>query len=351
MNWENRMTIRTMVIVAGLAALAGGCTVTPRHYEDRGYQQDHHVYRENDSYEGYYYVRVVYINGDPWYVDDYRRARPIPRHLHSHFRNSSWTRSLPPRFSQDTGVRDGYSLSRIVYINDVPHHVDNDRRARPVSTKLRSRFSYGAVVPGNDRGRGVGERDEQPAFGRGREREEQPAYVRGRERDEQPAYVRERERRGPQIFGAESMPRPALTQERVREERVRQDSPFARDVRHAPAGQVEQRSSQRGEDGDERRAMQHNNGRNGNDDQRAGAGRVPSPAGNEKLRGRVQSAGMPAQAAGDDRQRRTGVAGGEEQRADSASGKQKGKGKGRGRDRDEEEEEGNGEGARKYRGE
>jgi hypothetical protein len=60
---------------------------------------------------------------------------------------------------------------------------------------------------------------------------------------------------------------------------------------------------------------------------------------------------MPAQAAGDDRQRRTGVAGGEEQRADSASGKQKEKGKGRGRDRDEEEEEGNGEGARKYRGE
>jgi hypothetical protein len=371
MNRENRMTIRTMVIVAGLAALAGGCTVTPRHYEDRGYQQDHHVYRENDSYEGYYYVRVVYINGDPWYVDDYRRARPIPRHLHAHFRNSSWTRSLPPRFSQDTVVRDGYPLSRIVYINDVPHHVDNDRRARPVSSKLRSRFTYGAVVPGNDRGRGVAERDEQPAFGRGREREEQPAFGRGREREEQPAFGRgrereeqpavgrgrereeqpafgrERERRGPQ---QESMPRPAVAQERVREERGPQDPSFARDVRRAPADPVEQRSAERGAGGDERRAMPNDNRRNGNDGQRAGGGRVASPAGNEE-RSRVQSAGRPAQAAGDDRQRRTGVAGGEQQRAGSASGKQKEKGKGRGRDRDEEAEDGYGEGASTYRGE
>jgi hypothetical protein len=322
---ENRMNIRAMVIVAGLAALAGGCAVTPRQYEDRGYQQDHPVYRENDSYEGYYYARVVYIDGDPWYVDDYRRARPIPRHLHSHFRNSSWTRSLPPRFSQGTVVRDGYPLSRIVYINDVPHHVDNDRRARPVSAKLRSRFSYGTVVPGNDRGRGVGEREEQPAFGRGRERRE------------------------PQIFGVESMPRPAVTQERVREERGRQAPPIVRDVRPAPAGQAGQRSSERGERGDAQRAMPNNDGRSGNDDQRAGTGRVPSPAGNEKLRGRVQSPGMPAQAAGDERQRRTGGAVGEKQRVDSASEKQKEKGKGRGRDRDEEE--GDGEGARKYRGE
>ncbi|MHB0983815.1 MAG: hypothetical protein ACYC02_10525 [Thiobacillus sp.] len=331
------MNIRTIVIVAGLAALAGGCAVAPRQYEDRGYQQDYPIYRENDSYEGYYYVRVVYIDGDPWYVDDYRRARPIPRHLHSHFRNSSWTRSLPPRFSHDTGVRDGYPLSRIVYINDVPHHVDNDRRARPLSTKLRSRFSYGTVVPGNDRGRGVGEREEQPAFGRGREREEQPAYG------------REPERRGPQIFGPESMPRPAVTQERVREERDRQAPPIVRDVRPAPAGQAGQRSSERGERGDAQRAMPNNDGRSGNDGQRAGTGRVPSPAGNEKLRGRVQSPGMPAQAAGDERQRRTGGAVGEKQRADSASEKQKEKGKGRGRERDEEE--GDGVGARKYRGE
>ncbi|MBW8457238.1 MAG: hypothetical protein K0M58_02165 [Thiobacillus sp.] len=303
------MNIRTIVIVAGLAALAGGCAETPRQYEDRGYQQGYPVYRENDSYEGYYYVRVVYIDGDPWYVDDYRRARPIPRHLHSHFRNSSWTRSLPPRFSQDSGVRDGYPLSRIVYINDVPHHVDNDRRARPLSTKLRSRFSYGTVVPGNERGRGIGEREEQPAYGR------------------------ERERRGAQIFGPESMPRPAVTQEPVREERGRQTPPIVRDLRPAPAGQTGQRPAERGERGDAQRAMPNNDGRSGNDGQRAGTGRVPSPAGNEKLRGRVQSPGMPAQAVG------------EKQRADSASEKQKEKGKGRGWDRDDEE--GTGEGARK----
>lgn len=61
------MHLRTMVLVAGLATLAGGCSTPsePRQQDDRGYPHDHRVYRDTDSYQGYYYVRVIYINGDP----------------------------------------------------------------------------------------------------------------------------------------------------------------------------------------------------------------------------------------------------------------------------------------------
>jgi hypothetical protein len=342
------MTIRNMVMVAGLAAVASGCVVAPGHYEERRYESNHRVvYHENDSYEGYYYARVVYISGDPWYVDEYRRARPIPRHLHAHFRNSSWTRSLPPRFSQDTVVRDGYHLSRIVYINDAPHHIDDDRRARPVPTKLRSRFSYVTVVQDNDRGRQVGgrpespvvvrererveqpvhvrererveqpayvrgrDRDEQPAYGRGRERDEQPAYGRGRERDEPPAYVRMRERderpvqvreqvRDEQSNGREreaaqrrgNLPQQAVMQERVRDER---DQPVVQ-------------------------------GRGRNDDERIERGRAP---GVEQGRGRIQ-------AVSEDRPNQRGTAKGNDPRAEE---KRKGKGRGKDGDDDEGEEE------------
>src|SRR5574340_1763743 len=95
------MNIRTTAIVLGLAAWSGGCTVTPRHQEVRVYQydspviQERHVIRETDAYEGYYYVRIVYLDGIPWYVDEDLRARPIPRHLHSRFQDASWVRSMP----------------------------------------------------------------------------------------------------------------------------------------------------------------------------------------------------------------------------------------------------------------
>lgn len=149
------MTLRTMVLVVGLATLAGACSTPsePRQQDDRGYPLDHRVYRDTDSYQGYYYVRVIYINGDPWYVDDYRRVRPIPRHLHSHFQYSTWVRSLPPRFGREHEMRDGYDISRIVYINNVPHYVDDDRRTRAVPDRLHNRFEYRVVVPqqGGDR--------------------------------------------------------------------------------------------------------------------------------------------------------------------------------------------------------
>ena len=51
-------------IILGLAALAGGCTVAPRHEDVRVYQHervvhDRQVVYETDAYEGYYYVRIV----------------------------------------------------------------------------------------------------------------------------------------------------------------------------------------------------------------------------------------------------------------------------------------------------
>src|SRR5512139_2500541 len=227
------MTIRTLLIVAGLAALAGGCTVTTHEYGEPQRQSNYGVFHEDDSYEGYYYVQIVYINGDPWYVDEYRRARPVPPQLRSHFRYSSWTRSLPPRFGRDDEVRDGYALSRIVYINDVPHYVDDDRRARPVPNPLRSRFSYVTVMQDNDRDRGG--RPMQPAYERGqerrmppafvRERQDSPSYGREREREVPPSYGREPERMKPPSFGAEAMPKPAMMPERVREEQQGRQAP------------------------------------------------------------------------------------------------------------------------------
>lgn len=343
------MTIRNLVMVAGLAAVASGCVVAPGHYEERRYESDHRVvYHENDSYEGYYYARVVYISGDPWYVDDYRRARPIPRHLHAHFRNSSWTRSLPPRFSQDTGVRDGYHLSRIVYINDAPHHIDDDRRARPVPTRLRSRFSYVTVVQDNDRGRKVGgrpespvqvrerERDERPAYGRDREREEQPAYGRGREREERPAYVRDRDRDEQPAFGRgrEREEPPAYVRMRERDERPVQ---VREQVRHERSNGREREAQRRGnlpqqavmqERVRDERGQPAAQGRGRSDDERIERGRAP---GVEQGRGRVQ-------AVSGDRPNQRGAAKGNDPRADE---KRKGKGRGKDGDDDDEDEPGN----------
>jgi hypothetical protein len=146
------MTIRTTAIILGLASLAGGCTITTHHDGVRDYRQPR-VVHEADSYEGYYYVRIVYLNGIPWYVDEDLRARPVPPHLRGHFRYASRARSAPPSFGHDVALRDGYRLSRIVYINGVPHHVDEDRRARSIPSRLRHRFSYESVARPHDNGR------------------------------------------------------------------------------------------------------------------------------------------------------------------------------------------------------
>jgi hypothetical protein len=218
------MTIRTTVIIFGLATLAGGCTITTRHEDARVYQYEPRVVHEDDAYEGYYYVRIIYLNGIPWYVDEDLRARPVPPHLRSQFRYSSWVRSAPPRFSRETGMRDGYNLSRIVYINDVPYHVDENRSARPIPQKLRSRFSYRPVAIRNDNERRPGERS-MPPFAQGSEtRPVPPAY--GRERQELPDY-------------GNDAPRRVMLPERTREEERPAPPAYGRDRREPPAHEAD----------------------------------------------------------------------------------------------------------------
>lgn len=297
------MTLRTMVIVAGLATLAGGCSTPsePRQHDDRGYPYDHRVYRDTDSYQGYYYVRIIYISGTPWYVDDYRRVRPIPRHLHSHFQHSTWVRSLPPRFAREREMRDGYDISRIVYINDVPHYVDDDRRSRPVPDRLRSRFDYRVVVPqqgGDRRGddRRGDDRSQPPQRYDDRDaRPVPPAHGRDQERQEAPAYGRERERVTPPQSRTETTPRRTEEQERSREERGRQ-VPVGRDGRSAPTGV-------------------------------------------EQDRGKNQTVTQPTKPTGEDRKTRADVTKGDEKRMDAAVDRKNGKAWERGKDRDEGEQE------------
>jgi hypothetical protein len=304
------MTLRTTALILGLASLAGGCTVTPRYDEARVYPDERRVIYEDDAYEGYYYVRIVYLGGVPWYVDEDLQARPVPPHLRGHFRYGTWARSAPPRFGRDDGVRDGYRLSRIVYIDGVPHHVDEGRHARPIPARLRSRFSYDSVARHDGSGRRPGERSAPPFARSGnearsfppatvRERQQAPAYgadnapgrgmppgymreeprqhpmVNARERQESPAWqgnalgraterVREearplpsesgRERPQRPAYGAADEPRRGMPQARMREESVRQDPPFARNGRGMPPRQREE-ASLRGEGRDERRGQ------------------------------------------------------------------------------------------------
>lgn len=265
------MNIRTLLIAAGLATLAGGCTVTPD-YDDRGYGPGYPVYRDTDAYDGYFYVQIIYIDGEPWYVDDYRRAHPIPPHLRSHFRNASWARSLPPRWGHDDEMRDGYRISRIVYVNDVPQYVDDDRRARPLPAQVRSRFTYQEVVTPRDAGPNGGERrpmsqprydneprpalppsggdvnrPQPPAYGRERAREMPPADGQGPEREVMPSPGRERERVAPPAAAPQAMPRPAPVPERIRETPQSRPAPAAvRDGRGEPQGRAMDQPSDRG---------------------------------------------------------------------------------------------------------
>ncbi len=270
------MTLRTTALILGLASLAGGCIVTPRYDEVRVYDERRVVY-EDDAYEGYYYVRIVYLGGIPWYVDEDLQARPVPPHLRSHFRYGAWARSAPPSFGRDDGMRDGYRLSRIVYIDGVPHHVDEGRHARPIPSRLRSRFSYDSVARRDDSGRRPGGRPAPPFAhpgneahrfpqATGRDRQQGPAY--GADdapgRGMPPGYMREearplppdsgRERQGPRAYEVENESRRGMRQARMREEGGRQDPSDARNGRGMPPPQYEAPSA-RGESRDERRGQ------------------------------------------------------------------------------------------------
>lgn len=275
------MNIRILLIATGLATLAGGCTYTPDYgYGDRGYPPYYGVYRDTDSYDGYFYVQIIYIDGEPWYVDDYRRAHPIPPNLRSHFRNSAWVRSLPPRFGHDDDMRDGYRLSRIVYVDDVPVYVDDDRRVHPLPAQVRSRFSYQGVVRPRDAGRigrepqpvpqpheGTAPRPLPPDAGRERERAMPPPDLRNQQPEAPPAYGRERERTGPPAAGAQPAPGPATLPDRVyAPQQGRPTPPADRDGRSEPAGRAPAQPSDR--DAGRGRPTQQESGRKAEDARR-----------------------------------------------------------------------------------
>jgi hypothetical protein len=350
------MTLRTTAIILGLAVLAGGCTVNTYHDDVGDYQYDR-VIHEDDAYEGYYYVRIVYLNGVPWYVDDDLRARPVPGHLRSRFRYSSWTRSLPPSFGRDSGERDGYRLSRIVYINGIPHNVDADRRARPIPPGLRSRFSYGSVARFDDNGRRPGERPVPPQYGEetrpappayGRERREPAGYeadsmsrrgmpperMREETRPLPPAYGRER--RDPPGYEADNMPGRGMPQGRMREE-MRQPEPAYGNQRREPSGYEIDSAPRRGmpqermRDEDSRQAprFDRNDGRMRQDED------VPAVRGPDRNDRRLAPQGRDReQSAGAERQRGGDAADGNERSADSAPARGNDRGRGRMRDQD-----------------
>jgi hypothetical protein len=246
------MTLRPTALVLAMAALASGCVVTPGHYESRETRYEHREYHAGDAYEGYYYVRIVYFNGAPWYVDDDLRARPVPRHLHAHFRDTSWTRSMPPRFHDHDEVRDGYRLSRVIYINDVPHHVDDGRHVRPLPSRLRNRFAYQTVArpaairaPQAPRGPAVVQERREP--NRGRPLVTREGYGRDDDDPRHPSYRERRSEgfeddvRGGSAYARERQPvfvrevehddRRGSLAERVREERLQGGPGAPRQVR------------------------------------------------------------------------------------------------------------------------
>lgn len=147
------MNLRNSLLLAGLAVLMAGCVVTPRpSYRDyeQPYDEGYYDYRNTPSYEGYYYVRIIFIGNVPYYVDDNRYIRPIPPRLYDNFRSYPYNSlGRPPVFSRDTEVRDGYPVSRIIYLDGVPYIVENNRIAQPLPERLQPRFRYTPADQGN----------------------------------------------------------------------------------------------------------------------------------------------------------------------------------------------------------
>lgn len=201
------MNIRNSILLTGLAVFLAGCVTNPRPVPPRDYDQRYDVnyydYRGTPSYEGYYYARIIFINNVPYYVDDDRYIRPIPPRLHDHFRRYPYdTLGRPPVFSRDAEVRDGYPVSRIIYLDGVPYHVENNRIAQPLPKQLHQHFRYTPANQGNAPANG--NRPQPPAQHDNGRNNEPPVHVRdqdlkrnepgpnGRDRDriEQPPFER-----------------------------------------------------------------------------------------------------------------------------------------------------------------
>lgn len=130
--------MRFIAIIAAFTFFLTGCTY---------HRVAHGPYHGSgpEMYQGYYYARIIYIERVPYYIHDDRRARPIPPHLRHHFRYPLSVRTLPPGYGNDRGKRDGYEVSRIIYLGDVPHYVQDDRHARALPPGVREKFRYDSV--------------------------------------------------------------------------------------------------------------------------------------------------------------------------------------------------------------
>jgi hypothetical protein len=144
------MSIRNFMMFAVLSVFLFGCVVAPRPFPSRGYDDNYYGYQDSPSYQGYFYSQIIFIGTIPYYVGDDRIVRPIPYRYREHFRRYDYDRlRRPPAFSRDTEVRDGYPVSRIVYLNGVPYHVGDNRRAQALPNNLRDRFRYTPSREGN----------------------------------------------------------------------------------------------------------------------------------------------------------------------------------------------------------
>lgn len=148
------MKLRNIPLLAASAAFMAACVANPSPYPpgyyDQGYDADYYDYQGTPSYQGYYYARIIFIGNVPYYVDDNRAIRPIPPQLYDHFRHYPYQNlHRPPVFSRDREVREGYPISRIIYLNGVPYHVGDDRNAQPLPAQMQPRFRYTPNNPGN----------------------------------------------------------------------------------------------------------------------------------------------------------------------------------------------------------
>jgi hypothetical protein len=192
------MNVRNLILLTGLSAFLLGCVVNPRPYYAGDY--DYYDYLDTPSYDGYYYARIIFIGNIPYYVYDDRQVRPIPPHLREHFiRYPYQTLHRPPVFSRDKEVRDGYPMSRIIYLNGVPYNVRDNRTAEPLPNKLHQRFRYTPSSEGDFPGDDY--RPRQPNQGRDDRHNELPSFGPARGNNEPPpGNVRDRDRMDRPLF-------------------------------------------------------------------------------------------------------------------------------------------------------
>jgi hypothetical protein len=200
------MTVRNLLLLAGLSASLIGCVAYPPPYYAGGYNNqydnDYYDYRDTPSYQGYYYARIIFIGSIPYYVDGDRQIHQIPPRYRDHFSRYPYQNlHRPPVFSRDKEVRDGYPMSRIIYLNGVPYNVGDNRAAQPLPNNLRQRFRYTPPSQGNAPRNdnrppfpNSGDRNNAPpAFGPARGGNEQPGDGQNRERMDRPPFGGDRQ--------------------------------------------------------------------------------------------------------------------------------------------------------------